>query len=279
MRADGTVGVAVVGEDEVHRALAMGLFDGALAAMAAERGADWLEPATSRTWLVYDGGARERRGYYDSHREDPLPGPVGRRVQPTGFIDGRPAGPGASKLRHLYLLHSLQANPPDVVVLLMDTDGDHELVASAEQIRTFVQRFDSPPLLVIGTPHRDAEGWLFVAPVEPGEATKRLAQARTALSFDPTQQPERLTASPNDAVTDAKRVLRFVVLGEGTELARGRPRSAPPSPAEADELVERLAARLDRAATYEACGLARFVRDLHAAVATTFRDSLPPARP
>lgn len=280
MPTDGAIGVAVVGEDEVHRALAMALFDGALATLAAERGADWLVVDDARTWLVFDGGERVRRGFYDSHREDPLPTRPGRRIRTTGHINGRPAGPGAAKLRRLFTYHALQPEPPGMVVLLTDTDGDERTAASAEQVRELVTGLEDPPALVIGMPHRDAEAWLFAAALPTDAQTaERLAAARKALSFDPSREPERLTSSPNDAMTDAKRVLRFVLLHEGEELARGRPRTGPPTPDEADEIAERLARDLDRASTFRNCGLSDFVRDLRAAVATTFRDHVPPAAP
>jgi hypothetical protein len=279
MQADGTIGVAVVGEDEVHRALAMALFDGALREFAEARGADWVEAENVRAWLVFDGAERARRSYYDSHREDPLPSPrPSVRVKTTGFIDGQPAGPGAAKLRYLYTFHALQAAPPDVVVILADSDGDTRLVASAEQVRRFTLRLEHPPVLVIGTPHRDAEAWLMAAPFpSDAESARRLVAARAALSFDPALQPERLTSSPNDAPTDAKRVLRFVLLHEGDRLAQGTPRTGPPSPEESDALATRLATDLSRARSYEACGLDAFLTDLSAAVTILFRDFVPGA--
>ncbi len=42
----------------------------------------------------------------------------------------------------------------------------------------------------------------------------RLDDARRALSFDPTTQSHRLTAHPNDALTDAKRVLTQLTDGD-----------------------------------------------------------------
>lgn len=279
MQADGRIGVAVVGEDELHRALAMALFDAALGALAEERHADWIEVELLRQWLVFDGGTSARRGYYDIHRDDPLPTRPGVRIRTAGFINGEPLGPAASKLRHLFAFHALQDCPPDVVVILVDTDGEPRLSHSAEQVRQFARTLDAPPLLVFGLPHRDAEGWLFAAPLPADEETTRRHQAACAvLSFDPTRQPERLTSHPNHASTDAKRVVRFVLLGEGDGLAPGHPASRAPNE-EADALAARLAASLPRALTYYTCNLAPFIQDLMDTQALAFRDFLPEVRP
>ena len=58
------------------------------------------------------------------------------------------------------------------------------------------------------------------------------------LSFNPPETPHRLTAHPNDAPTDAKRVLRFLLFGEYT--------SRPPALEELPALCERLLQDLDR---------------------------------
>jgi hypothetical protein len=278
MSPDGRVTIAIVGEDEVHRALAMALMDGVLAAAAGARGADWLDPHHVREWVVVpEGQDQPGRRFYNSHWDHPLPVHGRRRPPSFGRRAGRPLAPGASRLRHLYQLHALQPEPPDLLVILQDTDGNLELCLAGDDLRRMVQdSFHDGPAVVVGFPHRDAEAWLMAAPILPdGESAQRLDAARVALSFDPAKQPERLTSSPNDAVTDAKRVLRFVVLQEGERLAQGTPGSVPPSPTEADELACRLAQHLDRARAYQACNLAGFVLDLDAAVVTVFRDFIP----
>lgn len=263
MPVDGCIRVAIIGEDEVHRALAMALLDAVMLDIFQKCSADWLmEIDEVRSWVVDASG----KLFYDSHRDEPPP----RKLRTAGHIRGEPLKPGASKLRHLYLLHTQQSPAPDLVIILQDTDGSPSLQAAANQV---LQLWEPDfPVLVIGLPHRDADAWLFAAPA-PDEVSSRLELARKVLSFDPFHEPERLTSSPNHAITDAKRVVQYVLLGEGEELRIGHPKSKPPS--NADELAQRLTTDLPRLRRFVGCGLASFIDALSLAIGTIFREHLP----
>ena len=91
--------------------------------------------------------------------------------------------------------------------------------------------------VVIAAPHQDAEAW-FVAGFQPDTADERarLTSVSNDLGFNPCTEPTRLTAQPNDAPADAKRVLRRLVFDEN--------RSKPPRKEELRELVDRCLADL-----------------------------------
>ncbi|MFN7142886.1 MAG: hypothetical protein ACK4YP_03860 [Myxococcota bacterium] len=272
MSLDGRVLVAVAGEDEVHRALAMALFDAAARAHADAAGQDWFDVEHQRRWTTPNerDDVPERRRYFDTHREVELPGPTFRF---SGRIDGKPLAPSARKLREMWLRHNLLVPRPALLVVLQDSDGAPGVVEGARQVVEWTRRQEGMTL-VVGVPERDAEAWLLAGwrPTDPAEES-RLRAARETLHFDPTTQPERLTAHPNDALTDAKRVLRYLVFGE-TPLTRGRPESRPPSAEQADELAAEMAADLARVRAHWACNLAGFAEDLHRAVVLVFRDRL-----
>jgi hypothetical protein len=62
--------------------------------------------------------------------------------------------------------------------------------------------------IVVAAPDPEIEAWI-VSGFVPGNEDERarLELVRRDLSFDPTLQSHLLTSHPNDAVTDAKRVL------------------------------------------------------------------------
>ncbi len=269
---DGLLRFVVVGEDHVHRALAMGLCDAVACKLAHDRDADWFDPEHHREWWAPDMDAHTPA----NRRFRPLKNPTRRRYH--GHIGGRPAGPGAQKMRGVFL-DLLQEQPrPNLVVMLQDSDGDGRIAESAIQVLHYLNEIEGAPPLVIGIPNRDAEAWFLAAGVESRGQRERLAAARKILPFDPTHQPERLTSSPNDSPTDAKRVVRFVLLEDGDKLATGRPASLPPSPDEADLLAQRLGRVLVVGESYEACGLADFVRALAVASQSVWAKHLPRAR-
>lgn len=282
MSAKPKVVVAVVGEDRVHHALAVALFDAILLELPDVRKARLKDAASVRDWAPVVAGPADAL-FYDSHRDDPLPGPRHRENRARGYIHGKPVQPGAAKLRRLYLLHAYQPQPPDLVVILQDTDNDPRLLDGAAQVAALAKDdweraspTRKPPRLVIGLPHRDAEGWFFAAPV-PADAAARLQTAKKVLNFDPSVQPERLTSRPNHAPADAKRVVRFVLLNDGSTIGEGTPASRPPDPDEAAELAGRVASDLKRLSSFEKCNMAPFIRELRAAVGDVFASQLPPA--
>lgn len=261
----------VIGEDEVHRALGMALVDAVIRHLAHERDADWLEPELVRRWSALaepvDLPEHRRRG--DSHRRG--------HIRQHGYLAGQPCAPGAHKLRALLVEHARAERTPALLVLLQDTDGDPALGKGVRQVQDWAAARDDLPPVAIGCAHREAEAWFMATPGLAAKQPQRLQQARAALGFDPTRQPERLSAQPNDALTDAKRVLRFVLLAEGERLAAGVPDSVSPSLEEVDELAAQLAADLGHLAQFKACGLAPFVAALKAALPRALHQHLPPA--
>ena len=283
---DGRVTVAIAGEDHVHRALAMALFDGVLLDVAGPD-ADWLMPTSNiRAWRALhpqDDRPEHHRFYkLNNYRKD-LPDRAsttlgGRRIASHGRLGGVPLGPAGAMLRSLVILFYEAQPRPDVLLVLIDTDGDLRRQESARHVLAHVNTPELP--VVFGLTHQDGECWLLAgtAPDTP-ETQQRWVSARTVLGFDPSREPERLTARPNDAVTDAKRVLRFLLLGEGARLAQGIPDSTAPAIDEADRLSAQLRARLRAVEGMTACGLEDFLRDLRAAILTAFDAYLPVQAP
>ena len=258
----------------MHRALAMALFRKVAAELAASRGADYFEFDTAVRWsaLRETDDVAEPRRWSDIH--DAVP--EHHRLRLAGHINGQPIGPGARKLRGKLVECARARRQARLVVLLADTDGDDRLRAGARQVTDWAANQDDLPPVTIGQPHCDAEGWLMAMPSLSARQRERLAQAERVLSFDPSLQPDRLTSKPNDAVTDAKRVLQFVLLEVGDVLASGRPASRPPND-DADRLAVQLASDLTRLAPFEACGLASFIAELRSAVAGLLVEHLPEA--
>jgi hypothetical protein len=192
-----------------------------------------------------------------------------------GHIQGRPVGPGAQKLRGKLVECARADRPAELVVLFHDTDGDPRLSDGARQVIDWVAAQDDLPAVVIGTPAPEGEAWLLLAGDLDLSQRQRLEEATSTLSFDPTREPERLTSKPPAKVTDAKRVVQYVLLRSGARLGEGSPESKSPSADTADELAERLAADPERLAGWSACGLAPFVTALDRAVAHVFREHLP----
>ena len=155
------------------------------------------------------------------------------------------------------------------VVLLQDTDGDTRLPQGARQVLRWARHKTELPPCAIGTPHRDAEAWFMALLDLSTKESLRNRKATKTLNFDPTRHPERLTSCPNDKITDAKRVVRYVLLQEGRTLTQGRPQSRPPTPDEADTLSRRLASDLDNLNGFKGCELTSFLQELETVVTQT----------
>lgn len=148
------------------------------------------------------------------------------------------------------------------IIIARDTDNDPSRLAGLQQAMSVVP--GARPVLV-AAPHRDLEGWLTLGylPQDKGE-TKRLAEVVSSLDFDPTEHPERLTARPNSAVTDAKRVLNRLIHGKDSKSA---------IPAKAlGPVLERCVPDRGRIDSHgQACGIAAFVESIEAQLAPVFR--------
>jgi hypothetical protein len=258
--ADSRILVAIAGEDQAHRVLAMRLLDEVLLERAA---GDWPEREQldqARVWCGWlelpDAPESERYYQFKTLDEDL------RRQMPRFFrvtrIDDQPAGE-ATWFISLYQLFALRQPRPDALIGMVDTD-DPDLHQAADRAIHYVkERLGSPMVLAFGLPYRDAEAWFVAGLVD---VPARLAEARRELHFDPQREPDRLTSQPNAALTDAKRVLRFL-LGEGATLQEA-PSVAAPDP---EGLAVRTLRDLPLLERAEATGLARFVARLRSGLA------------
>ena len=271
---------AVAGEDEVHRALGMKLAEAVVEALAHERDAAWIVRGDTWDFASIDPHTDRppERRFYDIHQAPRNLAGRQRRTMLHGHLDGKPLGGDGRRLRQVVLDHAHAEEPPHLLVILHDTDGREAWFPTVDRIRDWIARTEGLPATAIGTPHRDAEAWFFAVPIREEPERARLREASAVLSFDPTKVPERLTSQPDARRTDAKRVVRFVFLGEGDNLTDQQPSSKAPSPEDADALAERLGEALDRLDRYEACRLADFVADLRRAIPRALGSQLPPTR-
>lgn len=133
-------------------------------------------------------------------------GPGGSPARLHGHINGQPLAPEASMWRKGFTAFAVSDHPPNLLIIARDCDGyGPERRRGFEQVATGLEwPFDA----ILAMPTPEAEAWFIAAFVPANEAEQaRVAQLTTALSFNPTVEPHRLTAHPNDAPTDAKRVL------------------------------------------------------------------------
>jgi hypothetical protein len=270
------VRIVLAGEDQAHRALMTHLADRVLLDEAAKRSADWINDESLQFFRSYSGRGDEDRPEHlrfyplaqaKADAEDlPKHRTIGgRRIKLHGHIDGKPLRPEAGFWRRVLLLLAGDDPPPDLLIVAHDTDGDRARVKDLEQAVALTH----PIPVIIAAPHQDAEAW-FVAGFRPRSDAehRRLSERRKELSFDPPEEPHRLTAHPNDARTDAKRVLRIFVFDEDASRA--------PTLEEMGDLCERTLddlALLERRG--EACGLAAFLAAVRSTLAPRVID---PAR-
>jgi len=135
----------------------------------------------------------------------------------------------------------------------VNTDGDPRRLAGLKQA---FEGFSWPLPILVAAPHQDAEAWFVAGFVPLNDAEqRRLSEIKGRLSFDPAEEPHRLTAHPNDAPTDAKRVLRILLLDEDE--------SRPPGLDELPDLCTRTLTDLGRLERRgQRCGLSDFLADL-----------------
>lgn len=170
------------------------------------------------------------------------------RLNLRGTVDGKPLGIEGMKWR-LRVMAAIEQGA-DVVVIGIDTDGDADRITGARQAGL---SYASSLLTLIAAPHQDAEGWLIVGlgELKPHERSRH-AEVCDDLGFDPMKRPHRLTAHPNDAQTDAKRVLQRLLFGT----MRSRALSAE----EVVHVMSRCFTSLDEARRHGVeCGLSEFI--------------------
>lgn len=205
------VDLLLLGEDKTHAALLGFLAREVVKEEATVHGYSWVLDNLD-SLLTFHGeedlsvilpGLR----YTSTLREFQPIGPGGKPIRRLGgHIDGLAAGPESTKWRRV-LLTVLKEHRGGVLIA-RDTDGDRGKMAGLRNV-VDEQRKSSPGLLLlVAAPHQDAESWLVTGFSPSSGETSNLKDCTRDIGFDPTQQPERLTAHPNDSPRDAKRVLR-----------------------------------------------------------------------
>lgn len=215
--------------------------------------------------------AHEADAHFDWRREEGVVGDPPRyafsklRSRVHGRVDGEVIGTNAARVRAFLQRRAHEADPPHLVVFLLDTDGRASKVLWSVELKPFQARMtrEFGWSVVIGRPHPEGEAWLLAMPLD-GTERKRAEIARVKLSFDPCVTPERLT-SDGARMHDAKRVLGYI-LGEGRSLSDDSPGAGAIERDQADALAARLAQRPDFHG-YDAVGLSAFVGSLRGALA------------
>jgi hypothetical protein len=194
--------IGVACEDNGHFSAVTCLVD---AALRAEH--EWLGDVieSCRSWC---GVGRSQPWYKYDPRDGRDVRPLvldGITVKPQGHINGERLELEAGMWRHVLMLFCHCEPRPEVVLLVRDMDGYRDRKKGMEQVRNGLRW---PFAVVIAAPEPEIEAW-HVAGFIAADAKEReaLDQLRRSLSFDPTLQSHRLTSHPNDAATDAKRVL------------------------------------------------------------------------
>ena len=202
--------IGFVGEDENHFRVVTALVDDALVTSI-----DWVRDVleSCRAWCGLHPGERWYK-YAPEDANDVRPVMIGGvTIKPQGWIAGEPLKREAGMWRRALLLFCHAQPRPDIVVLAHDLDGYPARRAGIEQVCNGLRW---PFAIVAATPEPEIEGWIVSGFVPRDEdEQRRLAQLSTDLSFDPTHHSHRLTSHPNDASTDAKRVLARLCANDG----------------------------------------------------------------
>lgn len=195
--------IGIACEDKGHFSAVTCLIDTALLLEHS-----WLNGIleSCRTWR---GCSESEQWYKYSPRDTNDLRPIDRggiRIKPHGKIKGEPLKPEAGMWRRVLMLFCMSDPPPDAVVLARDMDGYNERQEGMKQAR---DGFTWPFAVVIAAAQPEIESWHVCGFVpEHSEERDALSELRGALSFDPTLESHRLTSHPNDAKTDAKRILQ-----------------------------------------------------------------------
>lgn len=202
--------IGVACEDAGHFSAVTCLVDAALLAHHT-----WLVDGiidSCRSWRGLDEGQRWYK--YDPRDATDLRPVVldGVRVKKHGRINGERLEPEAGMWRNVLMLFCRCDPRPDVVLLVRDMDGYSDRKQGMEQVRSGLPW---PFVVAIAAPQPEIEAW-HVAGFVPTNAKEHgaLEGLRRALSFDPTFESHRLTSRPNEAPTDAKRVLQALCGGD-----------------------------------------------------------------
>lgn len=194
--------IGFAGEDENHFRVATALIDDALVANI-----DWVRDVleSCREWRGLHASERWYK-YTPDDACDLRPVTIGGvTIKPQGRIAGEPLKPEAGMWRKVLLLFCHAEPRPDIVVLVRDLDG---YPGRREGIEQVCNHLPWPFPIAIAAPEPEIEGWMVSGFVpKNGDEHARLEQLCSELFFDPTLHSHGLTSHPNDAATDAKRVL------------------------------------------------------------------------
>jgi hypothetical protein len=201
--------IAVVAEDDGHVRAVTRIVDAVL-----EREVPWLA-GVLESCRRYRGERDDERWFklsWIGSRDLAAITIDGTRPRRHGRIAGQPLEPEAKLWRTVLTWFSGLSPRPDVILLVRDLDGAPGKRAGLLQVRDHLAW---PFVVVAATPEPEIEAWV-VAGFEPcdGPEAAALRIVVAELSFDPTRAPHRLTAHPNDAPRDAKRVLSRLAGGD-----------------------------------------------------------------
>ncbi len=261
----------ILGEDVAHGALAGELVRRTLLEHAEAVGAHWFVDHVDATlgWQGEESLAEVRAGlrYTKSSAAAKKLRLRGARPE-TRHAFPASSAPEAQYWRDVLTWARLSQDLEGIVVAT-DTDGiDRAVLAAVAQHLPDLDRPSAPRPIVLAIAHPEAESWFVLGFVPTHEAERqRHGELVRALGFDPVTAPHRLTARPNDAATDAKRVLCGLLWGHHRAKAAGR-----------EQLPELLSRCLPAAAIIEAhgaaCGIRAFVADVRHWLSPRF--GLPP---
>jgi hypothetical protein len=220
--------VLVAGEDQVHRALGLWLVQRAAQDVGREAPpAVGIRPDEA-DFFVHQGVRDLLRKVKKRLPGKPL------FLDDAGSLRGSPR---ATLFADVVRLAESVLPAGSLIFVLEDTDGKKEKIEAVKAAHAwFAEKPRKAKALVVGTPEQDAESWIVAGLAADPNLTDRRKKAKKQLSFDPCVEPERLTAAPNDALQDAKRVLAFL-LGGREKLEEAD--SKAPDARELDELLER----------------------------------------
>lgn len=167
---------------------------------------DWADaeyPAAFVTWL----GVEPNRDWLDIHDAPRLARERGLRI--FGHFDGAPGASDAQVMRACFALYANEESPPNVVIIIRDTDRDPSRAVGFQQARD-AGRWPFECILASCDP--EIEAWLIVA-WEPDDEDEieRYSAIVAQLTFDPVQHPNRLTSTGGRAERDVKTVLSALI--------------------------------------------------------------------
>ncbi len=127
-------------------------------------------------------------------------------------VHGKPGSTDPPELRKALAAIARLSEPPDLILLAKDSDGDEQHRAAMVRACESCSWADR---IVLAVAHREAEAWI-VAAFTPAnrEERRRLEEAKQELGFDPVERPHMLTSGRRGEMRDAKRVLALLVEGD-----------------------------------------------------------------